>query len=398
MGGGAAAEPVGVRVARQRKRRGLTQQGLAQKTSYSRSHIAQVEKGHKVATPAFVAAVAAALGVDPADVYGQPFPGRTRAEDGAHAAISDLRRAMAYGEVGPDLFGPPRSLDELAAALGEALTLRHKARHLQLAARLPGLVEELSWHAHEGGGERVWALLTLALNQLAASLTRRLGYNDLSGLIMERAAVAASRSGDRHLPLMVTYRRALLMMGVAAYGPAVRLLDRSIGSVDAALPDAVEVAGSLHLRAAVVCARGQRAGEAWDHYGQAAEISERAGSPTLDRHGSDYGPGNLAIHGAALALELGDLDEAVRRDTQIPARVLAGMAVERHAHHEIDMARVRLELGDYDRAMTRVLAAERTAPQMTRFHPSARSVVGHLVDVRRTVPEPLRGLQTRMGL
>jgi hypothetical protein len=64
--------------------------------------------------------------------------------------------------------------------------------------------------------------------------------------------------------------------------------------------------------------------------------------------------------------------------------VLKGLVPQRRAHHEIDMARMHVETGDYERATARVLGAERTAPQMTRFHPSARAVVGHLVDVRRT--------------
>jgi transcriptional regulator with XRE-family HTH domain len=391
-------DPVGVRVARARKQRGLTQNGLAQRTSYSRSHIAQVEAGHKVATPAFVAAVAGALSVDPADLYGQPYPGLTRAENAAHVAIAELRRAMVYAEVGPDLDVPPRSLDELADAIGQALQLRHRARHLQLAERLPGLIEELSWHTHETGDARAWTLLTIACNQLAGSLTRRLGYNDLSGLIMERAAASATHTQDPHLPLMVTFRRALLMMGVAAYGPAERLMNRSISAADPSRADGAEVLGSLHLRSAVVCARARYATRSWDHYQQAVEVSERAGRPSLDRHGSDFNPGNLAIHGAAIALELGDLDEAARRDEQIPSHLLDTLAAERRAHHEIDMSRVHLETGGYDKAMRRILRAEQTAPQMTRFHPSARTVVTHLVDVRRTVPEPLRGLRARMGV
>jgi len=196
---------------------------------------------------------------------------------------------------------------------------------------------------------------------------------------------------------MVTYRRALLMMGVAAYGPAERLMEKSLAAADPTRPDGPEVLGALHLRAAMVCARARRAERAWEHYHQAVEVSERAGRPSLDRHGTDFDPGNLAIHGAAIALELGDLDEAARRDAQIPAHLLDGLAAERRAHHEIDMSRVHLETGDHDKALARILQAERTAPQMTRFHPSARSVVTHLIDLRRTIPEPLRGLQHRMG-
>ncbi|WP_067449656.1 helix-turn-helix domain-containing protein [Actinomadura macra] len=396
MSGGATPDGIGVRVARVRKRRGLTQHGLAQRSRYSRSHIAQVEAGHKVATPGFVASVAAALAVDSAEIYGQPYRSHTRDHDQVHGSISDLRRAMAYVDVGPELDTPPRALNQISAAVANALALRRQARHLQLAARLPGIVEELTWHVYEVGSPRAWTMLNQAHN-LAASLTRRLGYNDLSGQIMERATVSAAHSEDPHLPLMIAHRRSLLMMGVAAYGPAVRLLDKSIRKVDRSRPDAIEVLGALNLRAAVVSARGGKSADAWDYYGQATEVSRAAGGPTLDEHGTDYNPGNLAIHGAAIALELGDLDEAARRDEEISEAALLGLAAERRAHHQIDMARVRVELGDYNRALSRLLTAEQTAPQMTRYHPSARTIVDHLMDVRRTVPESLRQLHNRMS-
>src|SRR5690606_40434373 len=127
-----------------------------------------------------------------------------------------------------------------------------------------------------------------------------------------------------------------------------------------------------------------------------ADDRVRAGRARTDVHGTKFGAANVAIHGAAVAVELGDLDEAARRDRQIGERTLAGLVPERRAHHEIDMSRALTELGDYDTALKRLLSAERIAPQMTRHHPTARLVVRHLVDVRRILPEPLRGLHSRM--
>jgi hypothetical protein len=105
----------------------------------------------------------------------------------------------------------------------------------------------------------------------------------------------------------------------------------------------------------------------------------------------------VAIHGAAVAVELGELDEASRRDREMDARLLASSPPERRAHHFIDMSRVHVETGSYDKALDRLVEAERIAPQMTYFHPSARTVVAHLADVRRTLPEPLRRLQMHMS-
>src|SRR5689334_18636392 len=122
-GPGGEGESTGRRIARARKRRGLTQISLAAKANVSRSLIAQVEAGHKRATPSLVAAVARACAVDAAEIVGRPHGGRERGgrERGAdgraeavHAAVPSIRRALAYADVSPELEVPPRSLDALA--------------------------------------------------------------------------------------------------------------------------------------------------------------------------------------------------------------------------------------------------------------------------------------------
>lgn len=396
---GTPSDSIGKRVARARKRRALTQHGLADRSNYSRSHIAQVEAGHKVATPAFIAATASALAVDPTELYGQPYRGETVRDDKVHAPIPEIRRALAFVDVAPDLQAPPRPLDALTAELAIVRRLQFASRHVQIGARLPGLLEELTWHAYETEELRAWRLLFRA-HEAAADLCRKLGYHDLASNWLERAKESAQRSQDPHLPVLVVLRRSLLLAAVAQWRPALTLLSRALRVVDHGRDDADEVAGTAHLRAAIVAARSGDSTTAWDHYGQAVETRDRAGSKRGDRHGvtTNFTSGNVSIHGAAVAVDLGDLDEAARRDRGIGERLLSGLVPERRAHHEIDMARVHVETGDRGRALERLLGAERIAPQMTRYHPSARAVVGHLVDVRREIPEPLRGIQSRMHI
>ncbi|MFJ9558212.1 helix-turn-helix domain-containing protein [Nocardiopsis sp. NPDC101807] len=391
-----APDTIGRRVARARKLRGLTQHGLAGRSNYSRSLIAQVEAGHKAPTGAFVAAMSAALGVDPARLYGQPFQEETEPDRAVYAPLSEIRRVLTVTDVAPDLDGPPRPIAALAAELATAQRLRHASQHAKLGARLPALLAELMWHAYEEDEPSAWRMLHTA-HSITASLTRRLGFTDLASMVQERSAVSALRSQDPHLPLMVTHRRALLMMAVAAWAPAVKLLRRSMAQVDLSRADAVEVLGSLHLRAAIVSARNGDASSAWEHFGQAEEVSERAGRPSLDEHGTDFNPGNLVIHGAAISAELRDYDDATRRDARISKAMLVSLAPERRAHHGIDMARVRMELGDRRQALERLLTAEKDAPQMVRYHPMARATARCLADSHRDVPERLRGLLTRMG-
>ncbi|MFW5415706.1 helix-turn-helix transcriptional regulator [Nocardiopsis sp. CNT-189] len=394
-------DSIGRRIARVRKRRSLTQQGLADRCHYSRSHIAQVETGHKLATPSFVAAIAVVLGIDPAELFGQPYRGDTFADDQVHAPIAAIRRAIAFVDVAPELEAPPRSLDELACALSECQGLRRKAQHIRLGARLPALLEELAVHVCDPvdaqAEHRAWKLLFTA-QDTAGELVRRLGYTDLANQLLERLAVTAQRTGEPHLPLMVARRRALLMAGVAAYGPALRLLRSSIDRVQEGRPGAAEAAGSLHLRAAVIAARGGQEDAAWNHYAQACETSRIAGARPLDTYGTNFVPGNIAIHGAAIAVELGDYEEAERRDAGIGKQLLGSVSPERRAHHGVDMARAHAETGRRESALRRLLAAERAAPQMVRYHPVAQSVVLHLGNAYRSMPEELRMFMGRMHL
>ncbi|WP_236743330.1 MULTISPECIES: helix-turn-helix transcriptional regulator [Nocardiopsis] len=384
-------------MARARKRSGLTQQGLAQRTSYARSHIAQVEAGHKAATPAFIAAVSDALKVDMSELYGQPYRGDTPSTDRVHQAIPDLRRALAWSDLSPELEGPPRPLKVLASELENAKRLRRLARHVQLGASLPAVMEELSFHAHDADDPRVWRLLSDVFCA-AGELSRRLGYSDLADSMFKEAARFAVLSRDPHLPLIITWRRALVLMNHGALTAAVRLLERCTTMIEEGRPGDVEVSGALYLRAAVLAGRLGNAGSAWDHFEQAAEISARAGRPHLDEYSTYFSPANILIHGAAVATELGDYDEAVRRDAAISLNALNSLARERRSHHLIDMSRVHMEQGRNKQALSRLLTAERVAPQMTRYHPFARTVATHLQDRHRVLSEDLRGLVARMRI
>ncbi|WP_242902912.1 helix-turn-helix domain-containing protein [Actinomadura terrae] len=386
-------DTVGRRVARARKRRGLTQIGLAQRAAYSRSHVAGVESGRKVATPAFVAAAAAALGVDPAEIYGQPYRLNGH-DDHVHDAIPELRRCMVHTEIGPELTGPPRALDVLAAEVATIRRLMNQAKFVKAAARLPSVIDELSYWAHESDEPRVWSLLSRALRS-GVSLTYNLGYGGDSLALLERAAATAARAQDPHAQVLVTWSRAPVLMKMNQYLPALKLLEDAAANVDPTRPDASELAGAVALRAAIVSARGNLGGQAWEQYA-VAEERIRSGRVGALVHEVEFTPGNVAIHGAAVAMELGDLDEAARRDQRIGDGLLASLPPSRRTHHHIDMARALAENGAYDQALKRLMVAEHSGPQMVHYHPTAHVTVAHLVDVRRTLPEPLRRLHTRL--
>ena len=393
-------EDIGQRIRHKRLRAGLTQQGLADQAFVSRSLVQQVEGGRKPASPSLVAAVASALNLDPAELYGQPYRGETAHADRVHAHIPEIRQALSYIDVPPELETPIRPLDDLAAEVAALRKLSLAARHVQVGARLPAVLAELSVHAYDRDTPRSWLLLN-ATQAVAAALARRLGYNDLAAFGIERAAAAAARSDDPNLPRLVQLSRALLMMTAGAWKSGLTLVRRAGEHMETDTAEARVVSGALQLRAAMLSARDRDASAAWRHYGAAVEVIQRLPKRVPDFYALQFNLANVQLHGAAIAVELEDFDEAIRRDAQLTTRwqkVPSGLPPERRAHHEIDMSRALVSAGAFDKALRRLMKADKTAPQMTRHHPMARESTARLLAHYRTLPEPLRVLQDRMAL
>ncbi|MGH3911464.1 MAG: helix-turn-helix domain-containing protein, partial [Pseudonocardiaceae bacterium] len=99
---------VGHRVAVARKLAGLTQQQLATRAHVSKSLVSHVERGLLPASPAFIAAVARALGVEVDTLTGEPYGPAITDPQAEHAAIPALRAALDCDE-DPDLDSYPMS-------------------------------------------------------------------------------------------------------------------------------------------------------------------------------------------------------------------------------------------------------------------------------------------------
>jgi transcriptional regulator with XRE-family HTH domain len=396
----AGAGQIGRRIAHARKLRDLTQTGLAARVPCSKSLIAQVERGHKPATPSLIAGVARALNVDVTELTGQPYRGSDARSDRIHAAIPEIRQALVYWDMPPVLDVPPRSLPDLNRDIKRCSRLRIQASYVELGAALPVLIKELTVHAHEAlGADRAQAFRLLTDAYIAVdSIAYALGYMDLLALAVERAAWAADRADDPLLRQVAAIRRSQTFLAAGAWDGGIALLDRAGRELEADLPEdpgALSVFGTVHLRAAIMLARGNRNAAARARMAYAREISDRLGRDTPD-YGLLFGPTNVGIHEVAVAVELGDADEAIRRGAALT--LPADLPRERSSHHYIDMSRAWLWQGKTDKALACVWRAERLAPQRTRYHPMARETVLRLLDIQRRVPEQLHGLAARMNL
>ena len=392
-------ESIGARVAVLRKRRGMSQLRLAAEAHVSTSLLSKVEAGWRPATPAFTAAVARALGVDVVDLTRQPYRTAQAREERLHEAIPALRRSLLTSDL-PDDDVRPRSLDELRPDVERVSLLGRDARYIELSALLPALLDELHAVHHADGidRERAYALLAEAYSGVSV-IAYAFGYVDLRGIALDRIEKVARASGDPLRVARTQWSKAASLQAAGAYQQGLTLMERTRADLggDPAGMDAptLSVYGVLHLRSAVLAARANNAATAWAHHQEASETARLLGGERND-YGVEFGPSNVAIHGVALPVELGDSAAAVERAerTVLPPTV---PPVRRGRHH-IDVARGYLMQGNRERCLNALLAAERHAPQQARNHPAVREMVGTLVRLDRAKKRSLLGLARRVGL
>ncbi|MEU9843168.1 helix-turn-helix domain-containing protein [Actinomadura sp. NPDC048032] len=393
-------EAIGPRIARARKLRGLTQQQLADRVPCSKSLIAQVERGHKPASQALIAGVARTLRVEPGELTGQPYHSDKPKEERLHAAIPDLRRALLSWDL-PDEDVQPRPVADLAADVKRASKLGRDAHYGRLGDMLPGLLEELTVAVHAapaGQQAPLFALLSEAYTG-ATAISYALGYFDLRSLAMERIEWAARRSGDPLRVARTQWQRSTLFLAGASYRRGAQLLDRvrhDIGEDIARMdPATLSVYGATHLRSAIFAARMPQAAAAWAHIDEAREAARLLGADA-NYYGLEFGPSNVAIHEVAVAVEMYDGTEAVRRASRIT--LPQTVAPVRLGHFYIDLSRGWLYHGDRARALDTLYAARQVAPQQTRNHPQVRETVRMFVDLERRRPKSLSGFASWLGV
>jgi transcriptional regulator with XRE-family HTH domain len=393
---------IGPRIAQARKLRGLTQDGLAMRIPCSKSLVSQVERGAKPATPWLVTAVARVLHTDVPSLLGQPYRGRTERADRAHAGIPPIRVALSYWDVPPDLEAAPRPLAEIRPDVAGISALLGDVDYARIGERLPGLLEELSaaFHASAGEDRRQAGELLMHGYVAAKSVAYRLGYADLVTVAADRAAQAALVTGKPDLPAFMAEERCQVFLATAACRAGLGFIARARREHGDTLSRAGEpglaIAGSMHLRCAIMAAREVSCrADARDHLAQAREAAGRIGRDT-GHYGLAFGPSNVTIHEVATALELDDPDEALRRNEGFEPP--ASLSAERSSHHYIDVARAQLMTGRHALALGSLQRADRLSPQHTRHHPMARETVAGLIRAYSRVPEPLRAMAGRMGV
>lgn len=383
---------VGARIAVIRKTRGWTGRELARRAHVSYSLLAKVESGAAPASPAPIGAVARALRVDVPRITGQPYEEPQGGQAARlHGAIGAIRRSVDTYDL-PDETIVPRQLLALSDDVRRMSALGQAAKFAQMGDELPGLLDELGAAVHtadEAARQPLYGLLAEAYSG-ASAIANLLGYLDLRSQIVERIRWASELSGDPLRVQRVRWQRTASLMAVGGYAQGLKLMERvrsDLGdNLSAMTGPALSVYGSSHLRSAILAARASKtngagyAQDAWAHVEAARQVAVRIGQDRND-YGLAFGPSNVAQHEVAVAVELEDGSEAIRRARGL--QLGPSVPPVRRGHHYIDLARGYAMAEDYTASLRCLQEARRIAPQQTRHHPMVRDTVLSIAAARR---------------
>jgi transcriptional regulator with XRE-family HTH domain len=400
-------EHIGDRIAKTRRRRGLSQRELAGLIRKSESWVSKIERGDRsVDRLSLLLEIAEALNVDVAALTGQPsLPDSSRHD--MLGGVPAIRRVLNRFDRIPGVSSPLeraqlRPVAELRRDVVHIWRRWQAAQYSSLGDVLPGLIleAELATEQHTGDEQRAAFMALAETYHVTADMLMKFGEHDLAFIATERSLVAAERADDPVLRAVGVWHLGYVFHSSGRVHEAKAVTLAAAEALESlrttGRPEYVALYGALMLKAAIGAARAEDRESAWDLVGQAESAARELANDRND-FWTMFGPTNVAIHGVGIAVELGEPGVALRRAAKVthPGRV----SVERQAHHLIDVARAYGQQYKDADAVRTLLSAERLAAEEVRYQVFAQELVRELRHREQRSRTPgLRGLAERVGV
>lgn len=392
----------GERIARARRRRGLSQSVVAGLVDRSESWLSQVERGVRPAdSHAVLTRLAEVLRTDISELTGSGGgEGGHRVYEGAAIEQAMLDYSGTAASIG-DAPGRDVSVAHLQGAARAAYAAYQSARYDETGRLLPALIREAEAAARAPGGMSPGSCEARAVAyDITAALLHRVGAPSLAWVAADRAMTAAAQSGKAARAAAAAWRLSHVISGrrrpeqaLALAVTAADVLQRARGED----PERLEALGALHLAAASAAAATFDRATAEAMLARARDIADQTGN--VNRLGTAFGPANTAMHAVAAALALGDARGAIEAGEALDPGTLPAGCTGRRAQLQLDLARAYSMRKQDAAAVNMLLAAERLSPDLIRYDAITRGVLGVLLrrEHRPSTPE-LRPLARRAGV
>jgi DNA-binding XRE family transcriptional regulator len=399
-------ETAGQRIARARRRRGLSQAVLAGLVGRSESWLSQVERGGRgVDSHAVLTRLAEVLRIDIEEITST----RDGGDEGQHAfpAAPLIEQAMMHygmpgaggGDRGPQ---PGRQVGHLREMARSAYQGYQATRYDATGRLLPQLIRGVETASRTEGVLRSSVCEVRALvYDTAAALLNRVGEPSLAWTAADRAMTAAEYSGEPLLAALAAWRLSYIITSRKHPREALDMAMAAAGDLEHVMrspsPEHLSVYGALHLAAITAAAAAFDRTMTAVLLEKARSIADRTGETNY--MGTAFGPINVAIHAIGVALQLGDARTAAETGESLDITVIPPGLVGRRTQASLDLARAYAMRKQDAAAVNLLLAAERLSPELVRYDRRTRDVLTELLrrEHRASTPE-LRPLARRAGV
>ncbi|MFC4013138.1 helix-turn-helix domain-containing protein [Nonomuraea purpurea] len=398
---------IGNRLREIRRRRGMTQEELANAAGLSVQVVKKIEQGGSARLET-LHQLARTLGVVTVTFVGSTSP-EPKEADHDEAVLSDIRSAInpPMGLGGRPVYGTADGdeldLARLNRAVNTMTEAYHSDRYDRLAGFLPALVR--SAHHHVEGysdGQRLDALRTRAsIVGLAGRYLIQVRAHDLALVALHMSLRDALEIGDMPLAAAAVSGQAHAMLRQGRFAEVERLCAETAQELEPrmskATPDQLAAWGWMLLRASAAASRNNRPEEAQEYIGVAAA----AAGPLQREHktvdSKTFGPVTVALKAAENALVRGDAGKTLELSSSL--RRGDDMTHEEWDRHLLDEARAHSETNDPDRAIEILLEIRGRSPQWLRYQQMARDTLRDVMSKKvRTLTDDQRALADLMGV
>ncbi|GIJ49958.1 transcriptional regulator [Virgisporangium aliadipatigenens] len=400
-----SGRPIGEALGVIRRRRGLTQEQLAERSAVSLSVIRKLERNDRdSASLATLRKLAGALDVTTVELF-QPTPQFERPpadDDGELYAIRrSLQPARSLGSQPAvtlaDVEQTP-TLDTLRDSVREINGLFRDSNYAAAVAALPSAIEHARLATMDPPAterDEMWRQLSQTY-LTAGMILIQIRRDDLAYHALGLAIDAGREINDDVLVASAVCSENWLLTRQGRFDDAERAALNSAEAIEPSFTRSplwhVAVWGWLNLGAAAAATRNNRvdvADEALRRARAAAYITARYRSPHV-AHWTGLSPSVVTMRQVELAVVAGDVDQALRHAREVPDDATPRVT---HQRFLLDVAAAHLERRQREEALAILLGLHSTVPGWLRHQRYARSLTGQLLRGRaRTIPTPLREL------
>ncbi|MBB5158963.1 transcriptional regulator with XRE-family HTH domain [Saccharopolyspora phatthalungensis] len=368
-------------------------------------YLSMIERGLRAITKRSVLeALAHALRVSPSELTGQPYTAADPVSAEGRAALNEVRVALDAYELGLDPEITPRPWPLLAAD-AHRLNTDLRADYAGQGAILPDLLAELHAAYVRDPEHRRDALIALMYAYYAATCTTK-NLGGVDGWPLLAALHARSVAEELDAPEWLAYAAYLRAYATGQqnrphqHASVIRALDQIGPHTNT---DIVQVAGMLHLSAALASTAQGKAEEARLHLAEATHLTTHLPDNPDQNPNFAYlyfSRDNVGIWSVGLNTDLGEGGRVAEIARDVHPETIP--APDRQGIYWSDLGRaLACEPATRDQSVQSLIRAERIAPQLIRTRPLVReTVLGLLPKVAHSsnTSRELRGLAYRMGI